>query len=458
MPTNREILPGRPDLLAASVDIPLCNNKNGVLPLVPRVGPFSSKGSAAMKAALKTFVHDTKRIALLALLALTCCLRSLPAAELDEAKLAQIGPAMQKFVDQKDLAGAVAVVGRHDKVVATAVVGFQNLADKTPMQADTLFRIASMTKPITAVGVMILVDEGKLKIDDPVEKHLPEFHGQKLRTKDPDGGTRLVEPARLVTIRDLMTHTSGMAGGLPREPANLYIKRDHTLTDAVKLFAKEPLDFQPGAKWQYCNTGIDTLGRLVEVGSGQSFETFMQKRVFDPLGMKDTTFYPTPAQAKRLAVTYGVEKGELVASKGDIIGVPPGAKYPIPAGGLCSTGPDIARFYRMMLNGGTLDGRRILSPESVKTMTTLQTGEIVCGFTSGMGFGLGFAVVRQPQGVTAMLSPGAFGHGGAFGTQSWADPKQDLILIMLIQRTGLPNGDASTMRQEFQKIAVGALK
>ena len=219
-----------------------------------------------MKAIARAAAYVLKRVTPIALLAVVCCLRSLPAAELDAAKLADIAPAMQKFVDQKELAGAVTVVGRHDKVVATAAVGCQNLADKTPMQADTLFRIASMTKPITAVGVMILVDEGKLKIDDPVEKHLPEFRGQKLRTKDADGGTRLVEPARLVTIRDLMTHTSGMAGGLPREPAGLYVKRDHTLADAVKLFAKEPLDFQPGAKWQYCNIGIDTLGRLVEVG------------------------------------------------------------------------------------------------------------------------------------------------------------------------------------------------
>jgi CubicO group peptidase (beta-lactamase class C family) len=248
-----------------------------------------------------------------------------------------------------------------------------------------------------------------------------------------------------------------MHGGLPRSPADIYLTRDRTLGEVVPGFAKEPLEFEPGTKWSYCNVGIDTLGRIVEVVSGQTFESFLKSRVFDPLGMCDTCFCPIAEQRSRIAVTYGKQDGKLVASTRDIIGLPPEVKYPIPAGGLCSTAGDLARLYRMMLNHGELDGKRILSPAAVKEMTQVQTGELTSGFTSGMGFGFGWGVVRQPQGVTAMLSPGTFGHGGAFGTQGWIDPHKDLILVLLIQRTGLANGDASPMRREFQTIAVSAL-
>ena len=367
---------------------------------------------------------------------------------------------MQGFVDRGEIAGAVTLVGRGDRVAGVEAVGYQDLDKKIPMRPDSLFRIASMTKPVTAVGIMILADEGKLSVEDPVEKHLPEFRDQPLvgarqvKTGAKDGSLR--KPARPITVRDLLTHTSGMPG-LPPAIADLYVKRNRTLAEAVSLSAKQPLQFEPGTKWAYCNIGIDTLGRIIEVASGQSYESFLQQRVFDPLGMADTCFYPTAVQLKRAAVTYGVEKGKLVRPKGDIISLPPGAKYPIPAGGLYSTAGDLARFYQMMLNRGTLGGKRILSPESVKTMTQVQTGELTSGFTSGMGFGFGWAVVRKPEGVTAMLSKGSFGHGGAFGTQGWIDPQKDLILVLMIQRIGLPNADASDMRREFQAIAVSAL-
>ena len=390
-----------------------------------------------------------------AVLAALVCAGSILAADLDPARLARIRPAMQGFVDRGEIAGAVTLVGRHDRVASVEAVGYQDLDGKVPMRPDSLFRIASMTKPVTAVGIMILVDKGKLSVEDPVEKHLPEFRDQQLKSGAKDGSP--TKPSRPITVRDLLTHTSGMPGGLPPALAGLYVKRDRTLAEAVKLFARAPLEFEPGTKWAYCNIGIDTLGRIIEVVSGQSYESFLRQRVFGPLGMVDTCFYPSAEQLKRVAVTYGVEKGKLAASKGDIIGLPPGAKYPIPAGGLCSTAGDLARFYQMMLNGGTLAGKPVLSPESVKTMTQVQTGELTSGFTSGMGFGFGWAVVRKPEGVTAMLSKGSFGHGGAFGTQGWIDPEKDLFMILMIQRVGLPNADASAMRREFQTIAVSAL-
>jgi len=391
------------------------------------------------------------------LVAATSLLRAAVGAEINSAKLATIRAAMQEFVERGEIAGAVTVIGRHDRVLSLEAVGYQDLEQKTPMRPDCLFRIASMTKPITAIAVMILAEEGRLSIDDPVEKHLPEFHGQEVVVSRSGGKLVTRKPGRPITLRDLLTHTSGMSSGLPGELAELYMKRDRTLAEGVRAFAKHPLEFEPGTKWAYCNIGIDTLGRVVEVASGLPFEAFLDQRIFQPLGMVDTCFYPTADQLQRVAVTYGREKGKLVRSKPAVIGPPNGAKYPVPAGGLYSTAADLARLYRMMLNRGTLDGKRILSPHSVAEMTKVQTGELTSGFTSGMAFGLGWGVVRKPTGVTEMLSPGTYGHGGAFGTQGWIDPAKDLFVVLLIQRVGLPNADASDMRRQLQAIAVSAL-
>jgi CubicO group peptidase (beta-lactamase class C family) len=380
-------------------------------------------------------------------------------------KLAAIKPAMQKFIDDGDLSGAVTVVGRKDGVVHHEATGLRDLAGKSPMEKDTLFRIASMTKPVTAIGIMILFDEGKLSPDDDVAKYLPEFTGQLMRP--PVGGSGLdlgpnqvvfQKPKRPVKLRDLLTHTSGVAN-YPKGVDDVYAKRNRTLAETALATALQPLQFEPGSRWSYSNPGIDTLGRVIEVVSGESYEAFLQKRVFDPLGMKDTAFYPTKEQAARLATTYGKDKdGKLVAAPNLLIGLPPHPKHPIPAGGLVSSGADLARLYRMMLNKGELDGKRILSEKAVAEMTRVQTGDIKTGFVDGMGFGYGWAVVREPKGVTEMLSAGTFGHGGAFGTQGWIDPANDVFVVLLIQRTGLQNGDASPMRKALQELAVEAVK
>jgi len=379
------------------------------------------------------------------------------AADFDEAKLARIQPRFQKFVEDQQIAGAVVVVGTSKGIVLLDAIGNLKLDPKESMPKDALFRIASMTKPITAVGIMILADQGKLSVEDPVEKYLPEFKGQMLVAERSPDKLVLKKPARPITLRDLLTHTSG----LPFYPAglqDLYTKRNRTLAEATLAVSQRPLDFEPGSKWAYCNSGIDTLGRVIEVVSGQPYETFLARRIFAPLDMKDTTFRPSKEQLRRRAGLYGVKEGKLVLNPDTLIGLPEEIKHPIPAGGLSSTGADMAQFYRMMLSGGTLNGKRIVSPESVQTMTKVQTGDLKAGFGEGMGFGFGFAVVRKPEGVTAMLSPGSFGHGGAFATQSWADPKADLFAILMIQRTGLINGDASEMRRELQRLAVEAIK
>jgi CubicO group peptidase (beta-lactamase class C family) len=306
---------------------------------------------------------------------------------------------------------------------------------------------------------MILSDEGKLSVDDPVEKHLPEFKGQMLVASTARDTITLKKPPRPITLRDLLTHTSGLPGGYPPGLSDIYQKRNRTLAETTLVISQQPLRFEPGKQWAYCNAGIDTLGRVVEVVSGQSFEQFLAARVFGPLGMTDTTFYPTPAQRKRLAVTYDRKgQGPLTPVPTPFLDAPEQARHPAPAGGLFSTGADLAKLYRAMLNKGELDGKRILSEKSVAEMTKLQTGDLKTGFVDGMGFGYGWAVVREPKGVTEMLSPGSYGHGGAFGTQGWLDPAQNLFFVLLIQRTGLPNTDASPVRKDLQAIAVTALK
>ena len=383
------------------------------------------------------------------------------AADLDESKLAKIPERMHKFVDEHQISGAVTVVGTSKSGFRLDGVGLRDQEKNEPMKDGTLFRIASMTKPITAIGIMILVDEGKLKVEDPVEKHLPEFRGQMMVSKREKDIVTLKKPARPITLRDLLTHTSGLPGFPPAMP-DLYAKRNLTLAQATLIMSQRPLEFEPGTKWAYCNTGIDTLGRIIEVVSGMPYEAFLAKRIFEPLGMKDTVFAPDAGQQERLAKLYGVKEKKLTPAPDSLIGPGWTAKHPIPAGGLYSTGPDLAKLYRMMLNKGRIPGgadrAKIISEESVAEMTKVHTDELKAGFVAGTGFGLGWAVVKKPEGVTAMMAPGSYGHGGAFGTQGWIDSSNDLFVVLLIQRVGLSNGDASDMRREFQKTVYEAIK
>ncbi|MBM3458703.1 MAG: beta-lactamase family protein [Armatimonadetes bacterium] len=383
-------------------------------------------------------------------------LLALDRSEAAESELdRRIRSRMQRFLAAGELPGVVTLVGSREEVLSLVALGNRDLEGR-PMRANTPFRIASMTKPITSVAVMQLADAGRLSVEDPVEKHLPEFRGQMLIESRERDRIVLVRPPRPITLRDLLTHTSGLPGAPPPGMADLYQKRDRTLAEAVYAFSQRPLEFPPGSRWAYCNAGIDTLGRVVEVVSGAPFETYLDVHLFRPLGMKDTTFFPTRELAGREAAILNRRDGRLVPEEGAVVGSGAGARYPIPAGGLVSTAPDLARFYRAMLRGGALGEVRILSEASVRTMTALQTGNLTTGFVPGMGFGFGWAVVRAPEGVTAMLSPGTYGHGGAFGTQGWLDPLRGRFAILMIARTGLANGDASEMRRELQAEAWGA--
>jgi len=363
---------------------------------------------------------------------------------------------MQEYVDQHQAAGLVTLVGRRGQVAHLEAVGFRDLESKDPMRTDTVFRIASMTKPITAIAVQMLEEEGKLSVEDPVEKLLPEFKGQMLvKSKSPQE-TVLVKPPRPITVRDLLTHTSGLPGGPPAGLSDLYSKRHRTLAEAAIAYSQMALQFEPGSKWAYCNAGIDTLGRIVEVASGKSYEAFLQERLFTPLGMKDSFFYPTAERLAKVARIYK-KAGNGLAISDNFLGDPVDGKFPLPAGGLYSTASDLARLYQMMLNRGTLDGRRYLSEASVGKMTRNHTGGLRAGFTDGIVMGLGWQIVGTPTGVTGMLSPGAYGHGGAFGTQGWLDPKKEMFFVLMVQRSGFPNGDASDLRKSLQGLAVAAL-
>ncbi len=356
------------------------------------------------------------------------------------ARADEIAQRMQGLVERRVIAGSVTLVSQHGKIVHHAAVGCADVAAGRPMRTDDLFWIASMTKPMTAVCVMMLVEEGRIALNDPVSKFIPEFSAQRLRGKS---------PPRPTTIRDLLTHTSGLG--------DARIASKAPLSDRVVAYARAPMKFSPGAGWEYCNGNFNTLGRIIEVVSGRSYESFLRSRLLSPLGMGDTVFRPSP---RRVAKPYRPGGGGLVETS--IYANPADMTDPsrpaLPAGGLFSTAADVEKFYRMILNGGSLGTRRFLSPETVRLMTSNHTGGLTTGKVPGMSWGFGFQVVRSSQGMTAALSPGSFGHGGSFATQSWADPRRGVIYIMMIQRAGYSDADISEPRKVFQDTAAAMLR
>lgn len=363
-----------------------------------------------------------------------------------------VGAAMQAAIDAKEITGAVTLVATKDQIRHIESTGLADVATKRPMTNDAIFAIFSMTKPVTGVALLMLQDEGKLNIEDPVAKYIPEF----AQLKTPSG-----QPANL-TIKQIMTHVSGL-GELPQNTSGL-----RTLADLIPHYLAAKMQFEPGSKWSYCQSGINTGARIVEIVSGKTFPEFLSERLFTPLGMKDTTHTPSAAQRARIATGYtkNRETGELTASPGTPPA--PGERPPTGNSGLYSTATDYARFCQMLLNGGTLNGRRYLSPAAMKLLSTSQTGDIEAGFFrsdrdgqygKNYGWGIGTCVMKQPHpGAAEALSPGSFGHGGAWGTQAWIDPVKGVAYIMMVQRTNFPNSDASTVRRDFQNAAADALK
>lgn len=372
-------------------------------------------------------------------------------------KLETIPAAIKKAVDKKQIAGGAGLIARHGKVVHLAHVGMQDIEAKKPLTEATVYRIASMSKPITSVAVMILIDDGKLKTTDPLSKFVPEFKEMKILVPSKDGKSyQLVAASREITIHDLLTHSSGITYGLINKPflSKMYAdagivdgltETTSTLGDNVRKIAKMPLACQPGAAWEY-GLNTDVLGYIVEVVSGKTLAQFLEERIFKPLKMNDTYFVLPKEKRPRLAALYaGSEKGiTRIGDKPVVQGTAAfSATYPTRddnkyysgGAGLVSTIGDYFRFCQMMLNRGELDGVRVLQAETTDRMTRNQLGKLDVPFpgAGAMGYGFGIHTEKNKEATKDPAGIGAYTWGGAFGTLFWIDPKNDVIGIYMTQ-------------------------
>jgi CubicO group peptidase (beta-lactamase class C family) len=382
-------------------------------------------------------------------------------------RLKRIHPMIQSHIDAKDFSGAVTLVARKGKVVHLEAHGLADVEAHKPFTADTLFRLASMTKPVTAVSVLMLLEEGKLVLSDPVSRFIPEYKNSKVAVwnlpNDPAGaGLRLVPAAREITIQDLLTHTSGLANAF-EGPAGEYVRRANlpaggSLDERVKRAAKLPLNFQPGTQWEYSpSTGFDTLGRIVEILSGMTLDQFFATRIFQPLGMKDTFFTVPANRVADVAVAYtrgdnGLARPPAPAARAEASG-----PYFSGAGGLTGSTSDYLAFSQMLLNGGQLNGVRLLSRKTVELMTSDATGPLdlrnYAGdqVLKGYGFGLGVRVRRSTGDNGWMGSIGDYGWAGALGTYFWIDPKEQLVGIVMIATRN------TRLRMEYPNLVYQAI-
>jgi len=385
---------------------------------------------------------------------LTSLTISVGAASIDTEHLKLIPLRMKEFVNDGSMSGAVWLVAHRGKVVALDAAGFSDIENRKPMRADTIVQIMSQTKSFTGVAAMMLVEEGRLDLTRPVQDYLPEFKGQLVEEKRPDGSLFTHPPEHPMTVWQLMCHTSGFAFLPSAGPlSRINFTLDATLAEAVRGFAGERLQAEPGRKYSYSNMGIATLGRIIEVVSGQEYSRFIQTRILDPLGMVDSFFYPPESKRARIAMIYEHENGKLVLSRGraqagDPAAYRAGAKYPGPELGLYSTASDLFRFYQMLANGGEFDGRRYLSAQSVEAMKQDHTPD-------HSGYGLTLSVMNGPAKLLNLFSSGTFGHGGAFGTGGSIDPKNELVVIFLPQ---MNDGTAGTAQHVLSQIAESAVR
>jgi CubicO group peptidase (beta-lactamase class C family) len=394
---------------------------------------------------------------------------------LSSERLQRINEVVQRYIAAKDIAGAVTVVTRRGRMAHFEAHGLTEVEPKTPMRKDGIFRIASMTKPVTGVAVLMLVEEGKIRLTDPVSRFIPEFKDTKVAVEKPNpsgeaapaatgrggrGGVReisLVPAERPITIRDLMTHTSGLASGGAgsREAARIAPRNaTDTLAGYIPRLGAAPLDFQPGTEWRYSAlAGIETLGRIVEIASGQTFDQFLRQRIFEPLGMKDTAFYPTEDRLPRVVPIHRPVNGALtredtpewLATKTLFSG----------GGGLWSTPEDYTQFAQMLVNGGQLNGKRLLSPRTIDLMASNHVGDLFAKSSAnrrGMGFGLTVEIVMDPIEAGQRRSAGSFGWDGAFGTHFWVDRKEQLAGVLMIQRSVV-----APLNRDFENAVMQAI-
>ncbi|HET9218028.1 MAG TPA: serine hydrolase domain-containing protein [Terriglobia bacterium] len=403
------------------------------------------------------------------------------AAPLPRAKPEEVGMSLERLqrIDQMlerriaagEMAGAVAIVARKGKVVHLAAKGVMDVESKQPVTPSTMFRIASMTKPVTSVAIMMMIEEGKIRLNDPVSRYIPEFRGQKVAVATPApargenpapatggrgdaaapaagggrggrGGGRggpppsftTVAAQREVTIKDLLTHTSGLSSGTMSNSTvqSIARKQGEKLADYIPRLGTTTLEFQPGSRWAYsAQAGHDTLGRIVEIASGMPLNEFFQKRIFEPLGMKDITFWPSPAQWPRVASVY--TRGANGLTKNNNPNGMSSEVYFMGSGGLISTADDYIPFGVMLANGGELNGKRILGKKTVEMFRSTHIPDTLPGRAAGEGYGLGVRVVTDHVRRGTMLSNGTFGWSGVYGTHFFVDPVEQTVGVLLVQ-------------------------
>jgi CubicO group peptidase (beta-lactamase class C family) len=390
---------------------------------------------------------------------------SLPTARPEEVglsseRLARIGPAMQRHIDAGEIAGVVTLVARRGRIVHFEAYGYADIAKRTPMRTDHIFGLASSSKPITAVAILMLVESGDIRLSDPVGRFIPEFAAPAQVAVAKPGGAEgaydLVPATRPITVRDLLTHGSGlMSGGLGQRATGASAQRapQDTLATYIPKLGAVPLDFQPGTLWRYSGlAGFDVLSRIVEVASKQPFDEFLRERIFEPLDMPDTGFAFTGRQAERLAAVHARRDGKLEATPRDLSQV----AYFSGAGGLSASALDYLQFAQMLMKGGELNGHRLLGPRTVELMTANHTGDMVNGQfgrpARGMGFGLGMQVVLDPIAAQLAVSKGAISWPGGSGVAHWIEPAEDLVQIYFIQ-----GGQGGPARQSFENAVRQAI-
>ena len=385
-------------------------------------------------------------------------------------RLAKIHEAIQQQIDDGDIVGAVTLVRRRGHLAHLEADGLLDRESRRPMTRDGVFRLASMSKPITAAAVLMLMEDGKVRLTDPVSRFIPAFKVMKVaipragaqpigasgRGALPASAFDVVSATREITIRDLLTHTSGLAsGGLGATQLNRIAPRgtNDALADYVPRLAGVPLDFQPGSLWRYSGlAGFDVLARVVEVASGQSFDAFLRERLFDPLAMKDTGFYPTQGSEARVATVY--QRGEHGLERLPNQDQFTSHTYFSGSAGLMSTAEDYAKFAEMLLNGGELHGHRYLSPRTVELMATNHVGDLFdgqIGIAHGMGFGLGVQVVLDAATAGLRVSNGAFGWRGAYGCDVQIEPKEQMVTIIMLSVNN------SLVQRDFQNAVRQAI-
>ena len=367
-------------------------------------------------------------------------------------RLERLSDALEAYVENGQLAGSVTLVARRGRIAYIEAFGDRDREANGPMQTDSIFRIASQSKAIVSVAAMTFVEEGKLLLTDPVGKYLPEFVETNVAVaQEGSTGYDVVKARRPITVRDLLTHTSGFGYGngvggdlwtAAGQTGYYFADKDETIRDSVRRIASLPAHAQPGTTWIY-GYNTDILGALVEVVAGKTLDQVLRERIFEPLGMRDTEFYLSPGKENRLTAVYSQNAGKLERAPATGTAVSQGHYVDGPrknfsgGAGLLSTATDYARFLQMMLNGGTLDGRRVLSRKTVELMTTSHLGDI--DYNAGQGFGLGFYVVEDVGARGSSGTAGEFGWGGAYHTTYWVDPREELVVVHLTQL--VPAGD-----------------